>query len=308
MLLAARISDDDLMDCLHATAYPKRKLDGVSVEESLRSIARSVAPATNATDMARFVGSLFDAMCEFVAEPGSTDFFMIGGDIWGSWKAAPAQLFTRIFLEAISPDMFRHACVSRLIVNDELYARPMELFLMVEREAEAWPRTYHLLAVHASMSTDDLGYAYSGGRDYQQSSYVTNSSHFCPSSGAEVFQNRAGLRVDLFSVRPAKECRRLEATVFLLGVISPLHLYTLIFPDRRVRLLAISNVRTSDSNNTFVVRLLPATVLVDPFLLIIRILQVVVVLYNLSTVRLGCVRLFLLTSTWFHLLRHLFLQ
>ena len=56
------------MDCLHICAYPKHALDGISVEESLRSTARSVAAATDAADMPRFVGSLFDAMCKFVAE------------------------------------------------------------------------------------------------------------------------------------------------------------------------------------------------------------------------------------------------
>lgn len=87
--------------------------------------------------MARFVGYLLYSISEFVAEPGPANFFMIDGDAIGSWKPAPAQTFTRIFSDAISPGMFRHACTSRLIVNDELYARPMDLFLMVKREAEA---------------------------------------------------------------------------------------------------------------------------------------------------------------------------
>ena len=46
------------------------EVDYITVEETLRSIARSVAPANDAGGMARFVGSLFDSMCEFVAEPG----------------------------------------------------------------------------------------------------------------------------------------------------------------------------------------------------------------------------------------------
>ena len=100
------------MDCLYICAYPKYALDGNSVEESLRSTARSVAAATDAANMPRFVGSLFDAMCNLVAEAGSTEFFMNDGDVDGSWKAAPAQLFTRIFLDASSPDVFRHACMS----------------------------------------------------------------------------------------------------------------------------------------------------------------------------------------------------
>ena len=31
-----RISDEDLLECPHAGAYPKRALDAISVEESLR--------------------------------------------------------------------------------------------------------------------------------------------------------------------------------------------------------------------------------------------------------------------------------
>ena len=49
--------------------------------------------------------------------------------------------------------------MSKLIVNDDLNSRPVQLFLMVEREAEAWPRTYHLVtAAQESMSTDNLSY------------------------------------------------------------------------------------------------------------------------------------------------------
>ena len=59
----------------------KRKLDGITAEESLCSSARSVAPVTDAADMPRFVGSLFDTMWKFVAEAGSTAFFMIDGDV-----------------------------------------------------------------------------------------------------------------------------------------------------------------------------------------------------------------------------------
>ena len=83
--------------------------------------------------------------------------FMVEGDFRGTWKSAPAQLFTRIFLDAISPEVFRQACTSQLPVNDELYSQPMDLFLMVEREAKEWPRTHRLL-VHTSMSTDNHNY------------------------------------------------------------------------------------------------------------------------------------------------------
>ena len=187
-----RISDEDLLDCLHICVFPKRELDGITAEESLCSAACSIAPPTDAADMPRFVGSLFDDMCKFVAEAGSTDFFMMDGDVNGSWKAAPAQLFTRIFLDALSPDMFRHAHASKSIANDELYSRPVQLFLMVEHEAEAWPRTYHLSVVQEYMSTDNLRYSHSGSQRYQQSSSVSNGSHFCPSKRTGVEQNCAG--------------------------------------------------------------------------------------------------------------------
>ena len=100
------ITDDDLMDCLHSLAYPTRKLDAVTVEESLRSIARSIAPATDAAGMLRFVEEIFDYVCKFVAELGTIDFFMVGGDVRGSWGSAPAQLFTLTYLEAVSPEVF----------------------------------------------------------------------------------------------------------------------------------------------------------------------------------------------------------
>lgn len=75
---------------------------------------------TGAADMRRFVGYLFEAMCKFVAAAGSTELLMIDGDIDGSWKAAPAQLLTRAFSRAFSPDVFRHAWTPLSIVNDEL--------------------------------------------------------------------------------------------------------------------------------------------------------------------------------------------
>ena len=81
---------------------------------------RSVAPATDAADMLRFVGALFDAMCTFVAEAGTIEFFMVGGDVRGSWKSAPARLLTHTFSDATSPEVLRHACTSQLIVNDDL--------------------------------------------------------------------------------------------------------------------------------------------------------------------------------------------
>ena len=65
-------------------AYPTRKLDGITVEKSLRSIARSVAPAIDAADMLRFVEALFDPTCKFVAEVGTIELFMVGGNVRGS--------------------------------------------------------------------------------------------------------------------------------------------------------------------------------------------------------------------------------
>ena len=40
-------------------------------------------------------------MCKFVANTESAEFFMIDGDVNGSWKTAPAQLF-----RVISNDTF----------------------------------------------------------------------------------------------------------------------------------------------------------------------------------------------------------
>ena len=64
---------------------------------------RSVAPATDAADMLRFVGALFDAMCTFVAEAGTIEFFMVRGIVRGSWKSAPAHFFTRTFWKRCHP-------------------------------------------------------------------------------------------------------------------------------------------------------------------------------------------------------------
>lgn len=60
-----------------------RKLNRITEEEFLRSIAQSIAPATDAAHMARFVGSLYDSMCNFIAKPGSAKFFMTDGDVHG---------------------------------------------------------------------------------------------------------------------------------------------------------------------------------------------------------------------------------
>ena len=99
--LYVRISDEDLLDCLQLCAFSKRELGGIIAEKSLCSAGRLVAPAADAAGMSRFVGSLFDAMGKFLAEAGSIASFMIDGDVNGSWRPAPAQLFTRILLHAL---------------------------------------------------------------------------------------------------------------------------------------------------------------------------------------------------------------
>ena len=87
-------------------------LDRISVEESLSYMARSVALAANAADTLRFVETIFDTMCTFVAEAGTVDFFMVG-DVRGSWKSAPALIFTLIFLDVRSPQVSgMHACLN----------------------------------------------------------------------------------------------------------------------------------------------------------------------------------------------------
>ena len=53
-----------------------------------------------------------------------------------------------------------------------------------------------------------------------------NGPRFSLSSGDRVIQN-VDVQVELFSIRPAKVCKGLEAHVFLLDVISTLHLYTI---------------------------------------------------------------------------------
>ena len=54
--LSVRTSDE-LLDCLHVCAFPKRELDYITAEESLCSAGRSVGAATDLADMQRFVGS-----------------------------------------------------------------------------------------------------------------------------------------------------------------------------------------------------------------------------------------------------------
>ena len=50
----------------------------------------------NVVNKPLFVAALFDAMCKFVAEAGMIKVFMVGGDVRGSWKSAPAQRFSPV--------------------------------------------------------------------------------------------------------------------------------------------------------------------------------------------------------------------
>ena len=88
--------------------------------------------------------------------------------------------------------------------------------------------------------------------------------------GQERLRSVMDVQVELFSVRPAKVCKGLEARFFL-DVISTLHLYAMAILGRGARLFGISNIRTSANINMFVLRLLPATVLVDPILFIVQV-------------------------------------
>ena len=71
------------MDCQHVCAFPKRELDGITVEELLCPAGRSVAANTDAAETPRFIGFLVDAACKFVPEARSTEFFTTG-DVNGS--------------------------------------------------------------------------------------------------------------------------------------------------------------------------------------------------------------------------------
>ena len=56
----SRISADGLLECLHVVAYPKRKLDGGTAEQSLRFAAHCVALATDdVADLPLFVWHIF---------------------------------------------------------------------------------------------------------------------------------------------------------------------------------------------------------------------------------------------------------
>ena len=165
--------------------------------------------------MAKFAGDLFDSMCEFVAEPGSTNSLWRVAMRMEQGRSLLHSYLRVVVFETISPDMFRHGCISRLLVNDELYARPIDLFFMMEFEAEAWPRTHHLLGVQASRSTNKPGYSnLTSGRYGQVPLVMTLVS--VRRAARESFRT-VDMQVELFSVRPAKVCEGLEARGFFRG-------------------------------------------------------------------------------------------
>ena len=128
----ARIPDKSLLDCVHDVAYPKRAHDGTSVEESLRSAGRSVAAATDAADVHRFVGPLQMLCASLLPKRERRNFHDRGG---GGCKrvveACPGLIVYSYFLDEMPPDIYGHANISRLIINDALYARPKDILLMV---------------------------------------------------------------------------------------------------------------------------------------------------------------------------------
>ena len=178
-----------------------------------------------------------------------------------------------LFLDALPLDMFRHACTSQMIVNDELYSQPVHLFLMMEREAEAWPRTYRLItAAQESMSTDNLSYSHSASRRYQQSSSVSNDYHFCLSRGTTgITQNRGRCAGRTIQRQTSQGVRRVGGTQY-----SPRHNNTCSAFARRV---FSGSVVTSEGRleyqffrqqPTFVLRMIPSTGLVDSFLFMVQ--------------------------------------
>ena len=107
------------------------------------------------------------------------------------------------------------------------------------------------------------------------------------------------IQVDLLSVRPAKESRELEASVFILGGISTLLPHAMLVPDPWVLLWDVSNLRVPANTGILVLCVLPATVLLDLNILIGQAtLQAVLLCCILSAETRGCVRLFLQISTY----------
>lgn len=97
--------------------------------------------------------------------------------------------YIHIPLEPMLPDMFRHACVPGTVVNDEKIARPMNLLLMVEREAQAWPRKHHFLSVQAFNSAHRVDNCRLACARYSLSSLASDDPRFCPTSGDGLIRN-----------------------------------------------------------------------------------------------------------------------
>ena len=135
-------------------------------------------------------------------------------------------------LYSISPDLFRHACTSRLVVHNEFYSQPVDLCLMVEGGAEKWPRTHRLL-VYSPMSEsrrmqDNTGHAYFGTRGCQQSSSLTNNTPF-RSSCARFSQNRCEYAAQAVQRQASQGVQGVVGgTLFLQGVMSTLVLGMII--------------------------------------------------------------------------------
>lgn len=70
----------------------------------------------HADDMSRLAKSIYHVHGGVVVEDGDVELFVDLCAAAGRWKAAPAQLFTRIFLDAISPPIIVSvSCTSHLI-------------------------------------------------------------------------------------------------------------------------------------------------------------------------------------------------
>lgn len=118
--------------------------------------------------------------------------------------------------------MFRHASTPRLRVIDALGTQPIDLFVVVQREAGAWPRTHHLFAALAFTYTNE--YYNPGSRGYQHSFVVNTVFHFSSSSAAGVPQKHGGVLVEQICARADKKREGLEERIVLLYAISTLHL------------------------------------------------------------------------------------
>ena len=101
--------------------------------------------------------------------------------------------------------------------------------------------------------------------------------------GVESSRTVLDMQVAFLSVRPAKESRELQASVFTLCVMSALLPHKMIVPDRWVLRLDVSNLRVSANTEILVFCVLPATVLLDLNILIGQvILQVMLLCCMLS--------------------------